>query len=179
MVTATETNIKDFIRTVPDFPKKGIMFKDITTLLHNSGAFKKTLDLFYAQFKDSRIEQVAGIEARGFILGSALADRLGAGFVPIRKPDKLPSSVLKESYELEYGTDSLEIHTDAIKKGERILVFDDLLATGGTSAAACRLVTSLGGNIVSLAFLVELTFLHGREKLGGLPVYSIVSYNGE
>ncbi len=167
------------IRSIPDFPKKGIVFRDITTLLKDHSAFALTIDKFYEHFKGLEIDKVVSVESRGFIFGSALAYRLSAGFVPVRKQKKLPSETIKEDYQLEYGTDSLEIHTDAIKKGERILIVDDLLATGGTIEATIKLVNRLGGEIVSLAFLIELTFLNGRERLSGYDVFSIIRYSSE
>jgi len=167
------------IRDVPDFPKKGIVFKDITTLLQNPDAFRKALNIFYERYRDEKITKVAGVESRGFIFGAALAVQLGVGFVPIRKKGKLPAETIREEYALEYGTDSIEVHTDAIQKGERVLIHDDLLATGGTIQAACKLVERLGGKIVGLSFLVELSFLKGREKLKGNDVFSIVQYDAE
>ena len=179
MVETQNHELQSYIRNVPDFPKKGIVFRDITTLVKDKKAFQKSIDLFYQRYKSERIDKVISIEARGFIFGSALAYRLGAGFVPVRKPKKLPAATLREEYQLEYGTDALEIHTDAITKGERVLILDDLLATGGTISAACNLVKKLGGEIVGLAFLVELSFLEGREKLHGYDIFSIVSYDAE
>jgi adenine phosphoribosyltransferase len=167
-------DLSKFIRDVPDFPKKGIIFKDITTLLKDEKAFKSAVDIFVKKYKESGIEKVVGVESRGFIFGSAIAYKLGVGFVPARKPGKLPAETLKEEYALEYGTDAVEIHKDAIKKGERILVIDDLLATGGTLSATCRLVEKLGGKIVAVACLIELTFLNGVEKLKGYDFYSVI-----
>jgi len=171
-------DLKDFIRSVPDFPKKGIGFKDITTLLKQPQAFKHSLDAMQARFSGT-IDKVVGIESRGFIFGGALAERYGAGFVPVRKPNKLPAAVLQEEYVLEYGTDRLEIHKDGIEAGERVLIVDDLLATGGTAAATTRLVEKLGGKVVGLLFLIELTFLNGREKLTGYNVESIIQFDSE
>lgn len=168
-----------FIRTVPDFPKKGIMFRDITTLLKEQGAFRHSVDLLTEQYKNARIDKVVGVESRGFILGSALAYQLHAGFVPVRKPGKLPAATVKEEYALEYGTDCIEIHRDAITPGERILIHDDLLATGGTMLAASRLVERLGGKIVGISFLVELSFLGGRKRLTGYDVASLITYDSE
>jgi len=167
------------IRNVPDFPRKGIVFRDITTLLKDPSLFKRANTVFAGRYKDRNIDKVVGIESRGFILGASLALEIGAGFVPIRKKGKLPAATIHEEYSLEYGTDSVEIHKDAIVPGERILVHDDLLATGGTVAAACNLVERLGGTIVELAFLIELTFLNGRTKLGGRNVFSLVQYEKE
>jgi adenine phosphoribosyltransferase len=171
-----EERLKAIIRDVPDFPKKGILFKDITTLLADPEALQATLTALAVAHDGGRIDQVAGIESRGFIFGAAVAARLGAGFVPIRKPGKLPAATISESYELEYGTDTLEIHADAIRPGQRVLIVDDLLATGGTASAAARLVRRLQGEVAGLAFVVELTFLAGRSRLEGLPVKSLVRY---
>jgi adenine phosphoribosyltransferase len=170
---------KKKIRNVADFPKPGIVFRDITTLLKDSKAFKAAVGQLAARYRRSRVDLVACVEARGFILGAALAYQLGVGFVPLRKPGKLPAAVEREEYALEYGTDVLEIHQDAVRKGQRVLIVDDLLATGGTARAAVRLVEKLGGRVVGLAFLVELSFLKGREKLGGQEVYALVTYDSE
>ncbi len=175
-------NAPDFaaaIRNVPDFPRRGIVFRDITTLLKDPALFKRATAAFAGRYKDRNIDKVVGIESRGFILGASLALEIGAGFVPIRKKGKLPAATIQEEYSLEYGTDSVEIHKDAITPGERILIHDDLLATGGTVAAACNLVERLGGTIVELAFLIELTFLNGRKKLGGRNIFSLVPYDKE
>jgi adenine phosphoribosyltransferase len=169
----------DTIRSIPDFPKKGIVFRDITTLLKNPSAFGQAVDAFYEKYKTAGVQKVVSIEARGFILGAPLAYRLGAGFVPVRKPSKLPAETLREEYALEYGTDAVEIHKDAISPGERVLVLDDLLATGGTIQAAARLVERLGGSIVGLAFLIELSFLHARQRLDRYDVFSIITYDHE
>ncbi len=175
----TIPNFSTAIRSVPDFPKKGIVFRDITTLLKDRSLFKHANEVLAERYRGQEIDKVVGIESRGFILGASLALEIGAGFVPIRKKGKLPAPTLREEYSLEYGTDSIEIHKDAIVPGERILVHDDLLATGGTIAAACRLVERLGGTIVGLAFLIELTFLNGRSKLAGKEVFSLVQYDRE
>lgn len=167
------------IRSVPDFPKKGIVFRDITTLLKDPAALHTAIDMLAAHYAQLHIAKVVGVESRGFILGGALADRLGAGFVPVRKPGKLPAKTLRQEYALEYGTDAIELHADAITRGERVLMHDDLLATGGTMAAACRLVESLGGEIVGLSFLIELSFLNGRSRLVPYEVFSLVTYNAE
>jgi adenine phosphoribosyltransferase len=167
------------IRSVPDFPKKGIVFRDITTLLKDPVAFREAVDTFYERYRNERVDKVVCVESRGFILGGALALRLGAAFVPIRKRGKLPAQTLQEEYSLEYGTDVIEIHADAILPGERILVHDDLLATGGTVSAACRLIEKLGGTIIGLSFLIELNFLKGRERLKGYDIFSIVQYESE
>lgn len=171
--------IKKSIRTIPHFPKKGIMFRDITTLLQDPKAFKKTCDEFYERYKDKKIDVVVGIEARGFIFGAVLAYKLGVGFVPIRKPGKLPHKTVKEEYELEYGKDCIEIHEDAIKKGQNVLVVDDLIATGGTVGAAVKLIEKLGGNIVECCFVVELPELKGRDKIQGYNVFNLVDFEGE
>jgi adenine phosphoribosyltransferase len=164
------------IRSVPDFPKPGINFFDITTLLKEPAGLRATIDALSAPYADARIETVVGIESRGFILGSAVAQQLGAGFVPVRKPGKLPAEVIKEVYELEYGKDAIEIHADAIEKNQRVLIVDDVLATGGTAAATTRLVKQLGGELHGLAFLIELTFLAGKTKLPGENVFSVLQY---
>lgn len=173
------TTLKDRIRNVPDFPKKGIVFRDITTLLKDGAAFREAVDLLADHYADARVAKVVSVESRGFILGAPLAYRLGVGFVPVRKPGKLPAEKIRQEYALEYGTDSVEIHTDAIMPGERVLVLDDLLATGGTMLAACRLVEKLGGTIVGLAFLVELSFLSGRKRLEAYDIFSIIKYAEE
>ena len=171
--------LRDFIRNVPDFPKKGIVFRDITTLLKDKSAFQKTIDIMYEKYKAVHIDKVVSVESRGFIFGSVLAYRFNAGFVPVRKPKKLPAKTIKEEYQLEYGTDALEIHTDSISKGEKVLIVDDLLATGGTVQATCKLVEKLGGEIVGIAFLIELAFLSGRKKLKGYDVHSLIQYDTE
>lgn len=172
-------SLKKAIRSVPDFPKKGIVFRDITTLLKNPVAFNLAADLLYERFKDARIAKVVSAESRGYILGSVLAYRLHAGFVPVRKPGKLPAETIREEYKLEYGSDVLEMHTDAVQKGERVLVHDDLLATGGTIEATCKLVERAGGMIVGLAFLIELDFLKGRDRLKQYDVFSLIRYESE
>jgi adenine phosphoribosyltransferase len=169
-------DLKQHIRHVPDFPKPGILFYDITTLLRDRHGFAATIDRLAAPYRDARIDVVVGIESRGFILGAAVAHALGAGFVPIRKPGKLPWKALKESYALEYGTDALEIHEDAVTRHARVLVVDDVLATGGTAAAAGKLVRAIGGELVALSFLIELTFLNGRSKLGAEQVTTVLQY---
>ena len=165
------------IRPIPDFPKPGILFYDITTLLRDPEGLKVALDAMAAPFADHRVDLVVGMESRGFIFGAALADRLGAGFVPVRKPGKLPAQSVRVSYDLEYGSDALEIHADAITAGQRVLIVDDLLATGGTARATIDLVGGLGADIVACAFLVELTFLGGRQKLGDTPVHAVLPYD--
>ncbi len=169
-------DLKQHIRSVPDFPKAGILFYDITTLLRDPMGFKTTIDSMSTPYLDQGIDVVIGIESRGFILGGAVAQRIGAGFIPIRKPGKLPAKAIKESYDLEYGKDALEIHEDAIEKGQRVLIVDDVLATGGTAAAASQLVKTLGGELHGLAFLIELLFLKGSAKLQGENVYSVLKY---
>jgi len=169
-------HLKAKIRHVPDFPKPGILFYDITPLLCDPQGFRDTIDAMAAPYMGEDIDQVVGIESRGFILGAAVAATLGCGFVPIRKPGKLPAATHKESYNLEYGTDTLEIHQDACGNNPRILVVDDVLATGGTARAAIDLVKKAGGKIIGVAFLIELDFLKGRDKLAREPVYSVLHY---
>ena len=171
------THLKSLIREVPDFPKPGINFYDITTLLKDPGGLKQVIDHLGEPFAGERIHQVIGIEARGFIFAPAVAYALNAGFVPVRKPGKLPAETVKFEYQLEYGSNSLEIHKDAIQKGQRVLIVDDLLATGGTAAVTARLAESLGAKIVGLGFVVELTFLNGRGKLKDYDVMSLLSYD--
>lgn len=171
--------LKKHIRSIQDFPKKGILFRDITTLLKNPNSFRLAFDELYDQTKDLMIDKVVGIESRGFIFGAMLAEHLNVGFVPVRKPGKLPAETEKEFYDLEYGKDSIEIHKDAIRPGEKVLIHDDLLATGGTAKAAINLVEKLGGEVVQVLFLVELSFLNGREKLTGYNVKSLVDYASE
>jgi len=169
--------LKKLIREVPDFPKKGILFYDITTLLKDKVGFATLINALSEHYLDSNVDLVIGIEARGFIFGPALAYRLNAGFVPVRKPKKLPAEVAKLTYDLEYGTDTLEIHKDAVQRGQRVIIVDDLLATGGTAAACVELVKSIGGDVAGLAFVVELDFLKGRQKLPGVDVFSLLHYN--
>ncbi len=174
-----EAEFKAAIRKVPDFPKKGIMFRDITTLWKDGRLLRKCTDVLYGRYKNKKIDAVLGIEARGFVVGATLAERLRVGFIPLRKMGKLPGEKISESYDLEYGTATLEIHRDAIEKGERILIVDDLIATGGTALAAAKLVEVLGGKVVGFAFIVELSALRGRDALKGHDVYSIVKYVSE
>ncbi|MDD4979996.1 MAG: adenine phosphoribosyltransferase [Candidatus Omnitrophica bacterium] len=169
-------NLKKCIRNVPDFPRAGILFYDITTLLNDKKAFCLAVDSLAAKYKSKKIDKVAAVEARGFIFGGVVAHKLGVGFVPVRKPGKLPWKTNSASYSLEYGTDTLEMHRDAIKKGERVLIVDDLLATGGTVKAVTELVKQLQGKIAGIAFLIELVDLKGRDKLKGYPVYSLLKY---
>jgi adenine phosphoribosyltransferase len=162
------------VRNVPDFPKPGILFKDITTVLKNKTLFGETVKQLAKQYKGKKIDKIVSVESRGFIFGAALAYQLGAGFVPVRKPNKLPAEKLREEYALEYGTDALEIHLDAIKKGEKILIHDDVLATGGTAQATLKLIERLGGKVIGACFLIELSFLNGREKLPNLDILSLI-----
>jgi adenine phosphoribosyltransferase len=171
------SDLKTLIREVPDFPKAGILFYDITTLLKDKAGFRGVIDGLRQHYQNAAVDKVLGIEARGFIFAPALAYALGAGFVPVRKPKKLPSQCVSVKYDLEYGTDCLEAHTDAIEPGERVLIVDDLLATGGTAAAAAKLVQQMGGKVAGLGFVVELTFLNGRSKLGGFDVFSLLQYD--
>lgn len=171
--------IKSKIRTIPNWPKKGIMFRDITTLLKDPKGLKDVTSAFYERYKDKKIEVVAGIEARGFILGGLIAHELGVGFVPLRKPGKLPAETVKEEYELEYGKDAVEIHKDAISEGQRVLLIDDLIATGGTAAASVNLIEKIGGNVVECAFIVDLPDLKGKEKLKGKKVFTLVEFEGK
>ncbi|MDA4119068.1 MAG: adenine phosphoribosyltransferase [Thaumarchaeota archaeon] len=172
-----EQDVKRAIRTIPDYPKKGIPFKDLTTLWKNGKLTRRVTDAMAKRWKGEKIDKIVGIEARGFIVGAPLADRLGIGFVPARKVGKLPAAKVSVNYELEYGRQGLEVHTDAISKGERVLVVDDLLATGGTSKAAATLTERMGGKVVGFAFVTELGSLKGRKKLAGYEVYTIARYD--
>jgi len=167
---------KSYIRDVPDFPKKGITFKDITPLLKEPLAFKEAIGHLAERYKHHGLRAVAAMESRGFIFGGALAAQLGVSFIPVRKPGKLPWKTFQETYDLEYGRDTLEIHQDSISKGDKVLVLDDVLATGGTAAATIRLIERAGGEVAEACFLIHLTFLNGREKLKTTPVYSIIQY---
>src|SRR5207237_1207727 len=169
-------DLKSKIRHVPDFPRAGILFYDITTLLQDPAGLRTAIDGVSLPFKNQEIELVVGIESRGFIFGAAVADRIGAGFSPVRKPGKLPSRTLRATYDLEYGTDSLEMHDDAVRKGQRVLIVDDLLATGGTARATGELVTRLGGTVHAFAFLIELVALKGRDKLAGQQIHTVLKY---
>lgn len=173
--------IKDKIRTVPHWPKEGVMFRDITTLLKDSEGFNAMIDILTERYKDTKIDIVAGIESRGFITGAVLAHKLGVGFVPIRKPGKLPAETVSEEYLLEYGKDKIEIHTDAISEGDKVLLMDDLIATGGTALAACNLIKKLGGDIIECSFIVDLPDLGGKKKLedAGQKVFNLVEFEGE
>ncbi len=173
----TMEQLKQLIREVPDFPRPGILFYDITTLLKDPGGLRAVIDALRDHYAKTKVDLVLGVEARGFIFAPALACALGAGFVPVRKPNKLPARAVREEYQLEYGSDSVEIHEDAIRPGERVLIVDDLLATGGTAAAAARLVEKLGGKVAGLGFVVELDFLKGRQKLAGHDVFSLLQYD--
>ena len=171
--------VREHVRQVPDFPKKGILFLDITTATKDAKSFAKSIEFLYDEFKDENINYIAGIESRGFIYGAALASKLGIGFIPIRKPNKLPADTIKESYDLEYGSDTIEIHKDAVKQGDRVVIIDDLLATGGTAAAACNLIRKTGAEAVATAFIIELDPLKGREKIEekGIKVVSMLHYD--
>jgi len=169
-------NLQNYIRDIPDFPKKGIIFKDITPLLADAGAFEYASKALLKMVGNAKIDKVIGMESRGFFFATLLANNLNAGFIPVRKSNKLPAAVISESYGLEYGTDTLEIYTDSIKKGDKILIHDDVLATGGTAAAVCKLAERLGGEIVQCNFLLELSFLKGAEKLRGYNVQSLIKY---
>lgn len=173
-------NIKDHIRTIPDYPKPGIMFRDVTTLFGNARAFRTTVDLLVQPYAGTRIDKVAGIEARGFILAGAVAHQLSVGFVPVRKKGKLPYKTVSQTYDLEYGTDTVEIHEDAVGKGENVLIVDDLIATGGTAEAAVKLIERVGGNVVGCSFIVDLPELNGRKRLEklGKKVLALVDFEG-
>jgi adenine phosphoribosyltransferase len=168
--------LKSKIRHVPDFPKAGILFYDVTTLLRDPAGFRLAIDSMANPYQDRGISLVVGVESRGFILGAAVADRIGAGFVPVRKVGKLPSATVKATYDLEYGSDSLEMHSDAIEPGQKVLIVDDLLATGGTARATVDLVKQLGGVVEGVAFLIELVFLNGRSRLAGEDVFAVLQY---
>ncbi|KPJ74249.1 adenine phosphoribosyltransferase [candidate division TA06 bacterium DG_78] len=169
-------DLKKYIRNIPDFPQKGVMFKDITTLIKEPKPFKYVIDAIVNHYRKEKIDKVVSIEARGYIFGGAIAYHLNCGFVPVRKPGKLPAETLSKEYTLEYGSNIIEIHRDAIKEGERILVFDDLLATGGTVLATCQLIEQLGGTVVGCAFITKLTYLQGDDKLKDYKIFSLVDY---
>ncbi len=171
--------LKDYSRDVPDFPKEGIIFKDITPLLRSPKSFQAVVDSLADKFADERIDLVLGVEARGFIIAGAVALNLGVGFIPVRKAGKLPCETRAVEFELEYGTDTLEMHNDAVEPGQRVLIIDDLLATGGTAVACCKLVENAGGEVAALAFVIELSFLEGREKLRGYQILSLIQYDQE
>jgi len=179
VVLVNDVDLKSKIRTVPDWPKKGIMFRDITTLLQSKEAFRYVIDKFYERYKDKNIDVVVGIESRGFIFGAALAYKLGCSFVPVRKEGKLPHKTMKQQYALEYGQEAVEIHEDAIKQGQKVIIIDDLIATSGTALATIKLVELLGGKIVECGFVVELIDLKGRDKLKDYNVFSLVEFEGE
>ncbi|NQU65124.1 MAG: adenine phosphoribosyltransferase [SAR324 cluster bacterium] len=172
-------NLKDKVRSIPNWPIEGVIFRDITTVLQDPAAFRYSIDLFYDRYKEMQIDKIVGIDARGFIFGAVLAYKLNLGFIPVRKKGKLPHKTISAEYDLEYGKDTVEMHEDAIVKGDRVLVVDDLIATGGTIAAAVELVQKLGGVIVECAFLVELPDLKGREKIGQIPIFSLTAFEGE
>lgn len=172
-------DLKKYIRSIRDFPIKGVMFRDITTLLKDPAAMEETLNQLIQLTKGLKIDKVVGIESRGFIFGAMVANKLKAGFIPLRKPGKLPAETESQTYRLEYGLDKIEIHKDAIKPGDKVLIHDDLLATGGTAEAACKLVEKLGGEVVQISFIVELTFLNGREKMQKYDIKSLITYDSE
>jgi adenine phosphoribosyltransferase len=174
-----EINLQNYIRSVPDFPKKGVIFKDITTLLKDPIPLKATLRMLFEFAKNKSITKVVGIESRGFMFGAMLAEKLDVGFIPVRKPGKLPAETVKEKYSLEYGEDAIEMHKDAIKPGDKVLIHDDLLATGGTARATANLVKKLQGEVVQLSFIIELSFLKGREKLKEYDVRTLIDYKSE
>jgi len=171
--------LEEHIRNIPDFPKQGILFRDITTLIKDKKAFKQAVDILAGKYKNKKIDKVVAVEARGFILGGAIAHRIGAGFVPVRKKGKLPYKAISVTYDLEYGTDTLEMHLDALEANDKVLIIDDLLATGGTVKAVTDLVKQMRAKIVGVAFLVELVDLKGKEKLKGYPLYSLIKFRGE
>jgi adenine phosphoribosyltransferase len=178
-MTEEIAEIRQSIRDIPDFPKPGVIFKDITPLLNNAPLFKRTIDLLADRYRSQRVDTVLGIESRGFIVGAALAYKLGAGFCIVRKPGKLPYKTHSASYDLEYGSDTLEIHRDAITPKSRVIIADDLIATGGTAAATATLVSQLGGEVLECAFVIELSFLKGRERLKPYGVFSLLQYDSE
>lgn len=175
-MTAAALDLKKFVRDVPDFPKKGVVFKDITPLLADPGAFRSVVDRVVERFQGQGVRHVAGVESRGFLLASAVGYGLKAGIVPIRKKGKLPRGVVSATYDLEYGTDSVEMHADAVQEGEKVLLIDDVLATGGTARASCELLGKVGARVVGVCFLIELDFLKGREKLPGRDIFSLIRY---
>ena len=172
-------DLKKYIRSIRDFPIKGVMFRDITTLLKDPAAMEETLNQLIQLTRGLKIDKVVGIESRGFIFGAMVANELKAGFIPLRKPGKLPAETESQTYQLEYGLDKIEIHKDAIKPGDKVLIHDDLLATGGTAEAACKLVEKLGGEVVQISFIIELTFLNGREKMQKYDIKSLITYDSE
>jgi adenine phosphoribosyltransferase len=180
MSLRVDLNLKSLVRTIPDYPKPGIMFRDITTLLKDASGFKACIERLIEPYRSAGIDAVVGIEARGFILGGAVADRLGTGFVPLRKKGKLPGTAIGQDYELEYGMDVIEVHEDAIRKGERVLIVDDLIATGGTAEAGAKLIHKVGGVVVSAAFIIDLPDLGGRARLEaqGIPCHTLIAFEG-
>jgi adenine phosphoribosyltransferase len=178
-MTEDAMDLKETIRTVPDWPVAGVMFRDITTLTQNHAAFREVCDLLYERYKDMGLDKVVGIDARGFIFGSVLAYKLGVGFVPVRKKGKLPYDTISATYSLEYGEDTVEMHVDAIARGEKVVIVDDLIATGGTMRAATQLVEKLGGEVVECTFIIDLPDLKGKEKLEGYKVFSLLAFEGE
>ncbi len=179
MLSKKIINLKETIRSISDWPIKGVIFRDLTTLMQNPQAFQDSCDILYNRYKDQDIDKIVGIDARGFVFGAVLAYKLGIGFVPVRKKGKLPFSTIEETYSLEYGTDTLEIHEDAVQKGEKVIIVDDLIATGGTIGATVKLVKKLGADILECAFIVELPDLKGRSQIQGCKVYSITKFEGE
>lgn len=177
-MSPSKIDLAKYVRNIPDFPKPGILFRDVTTLIQNKDAFNASVEMLAENYKDKKIDKVVGVEARGFIFGAAVANKIGAGFVPVRKKNKLPFKRISATYELEYGTDTLEIHEDAISKGETVLIIDDLLATGGTVKAVIELVEKLKGKIQGIGFVIELFDFKGREKLKPYPVYSLIEFPG-
>lgn len=176
---AKALNLEKYIRNIPDFPKPGILFRDVTTLIQDGKAFKASVDMLVKKYKGKKIDKIVAVEARGFIFGAAIAHRLGIGFVPVRKKGKLPFKTNSVTYNLEYGTDTLEIHCDAIKKNDKVLIIDDLLATGGTVKAVTELIEGLGGKVMGIAFVIELVDLGGKDKLKGYPILSLIKFAGE
>ena len=172
-------NLKETIRSLPDWPIKGVIFRDLTTLMQNPDAFRESCDILFERYKDMGIDKIVGIDARGFVFGAVLAYKLGIGFVPVRKKGKLPCKTIQETYSLEYGEDTLEIHEDAVEKGEKVIIVDDLIATGGTIGATVKLVKKLGADILECAFVVELPELNGRNKIHGCKVFAITEFEGE
>jgi adenine phosphoribosyltransferase len=179
MIKKTKFSLESSVRSIPDFPKPGILFRDITTLLQNKKAFKEAIDRLVKKYKNKKIDLVVAVEARGFIVGGAVAYAIGAGFVPVRKKGKLPWKTRSVTYELEYGTDTLEMHQDAVKPGDKVLIIDDLLATGGTVRAVTELLEQQGAKICAIAFLIELVDLKGKDKLKGYPIHSLIKFRGE
>ncbi|MGB3225822.1 MAG: adenine phosphoribosyltransferase [Desulforhopalus sp.] len=172
-------DLKKSIRSIVDWPIPGVIFRDLTTLMKDPDAFMASCDIFYERYKEQQIDKIVGIDARGFVFGAVLAYKLGVGFIPVRKKGKLPSETIEELYSLEYGSGTLEIHKDAIDTGEKVVIIDDLIATGGTAAATVQLVNNLGGNIIECAFLIELPDLKGRQKIGDYPIFALMEFDGE